>query len=199
MSNPEMSFSCGGTGFLNCAPAHNPQFRDAVANLVPNCLLHLWYRTCSSSAVRFSLRRFLSSLLLAISPARASEPWRGSMHGKLWSVTRSNGYDSSLSKLPAKGFQHMSLPCPQMLLSVSTRCVDWRDGVLCHSCALISLFVRAKFTQILQLLFACLLHSLPKQLLSSDVVEALDEFVHLASSCQHRILLKFRALLLTKS
>ena len=55
---------------------------NALANLFPNCLLRLWCRTCSSSAVRFFLRIFLSSLLLAISPARARKPWRGSMHGK---------------------------------------------------------------------------------------------------------------------
>ena len=28
------------------APAHNPNFRDDLVNLVPNSLLHLWYRIC---------------------------------------------------------------------------------------------------------------------------------------------------------
>ena len=40
-------------GFLNYAPAHNPNFQDVLANIFPNFLLRLWYSTCSSSAVRF--------------------------------------------------------------------------------------------------------------------------------------------------
>ena len=43
-----------------------------------------------------------------------------------------------------------------------------------------------------------LLHSLPRQFLSSDVVEALDELVLLTSSSQHRILLWLLVLLLAK-
>ena len=71
------------------------------------------------------------------------------------------------------------------------------DVVLCHSCVLIDLCTHAKFTKICHILSACLLHSRRKQILSNDVVNALDEFILFTSSCQHRILLRFRVLLLT--
>ena len=86
----------------------------------------------------------------------------------------------------------LSLKC---FVSVDPLCVNWCYLVRCHSCVLIDLFLRAKITQILQLFFACLLHSLPRQLLSSDVVKTLDESILLTSLCQHRILLRFQTLL----
>ena len=74
--------SCCETDFLHCTPARGPSFRDALASLVSSCLMHLWYRTCSSSTIRFFLDPSLSSLLLATPPARASEPWHGTTHRK---------------------------------------------------------------------------------------------------------------------
>ena len=97
------SSSCFETDFLNCAPARIPNFSRCpcqsrslllAASLVP-------------STIRFFLCPFLSSLLLAISQARASEPRHGRMHGnvdmhqwELWTVTRSNGCDGIQSFQP---------------------------------------------------------------------------------------------------
>ena len=63
--------------YTKCLELHTssyPQVSRCPFRSRSNCSLHL-------SAVRFYFRLFPSTLLLAIPPAQASEPWLGSMHG----------------------------------------------------------------------------------------------------------------------
>ena len=96
-------------------------------------------------------------------------------------------YGQSLFEIPCNGaradLQRFALEC---LSCVETCCVEWTDVVLRNRGAFIGFSTNAKFTQILQLKLALLVHNRPGQLNANTLITA---SLGGTNCCDHSIIL----------